>query len=104
MALRQLSAQERARARTKALQARQARAELKAAFAADEIGLVDVFARADAEEAIARLRTVDLLLALPGVGEVRAQEAMAGCGISPRRRLRGLGRRQREALIAYIGR
>ena len=57
-----------------------------------------------ADDAVARLRTVDLLLALPGVGEVRAREAMAGCGISPRRRLGGLGRRQREALIAYIGR
>lgn len=104
MALRQLSVQERAEARRKALQARRARAELKAAFAAGEVGLADVFARADAEDAVARLRAVDLLLALPGVGEVRARETMAGCGISPRRRLGGLGRRQREALIAYIGR
>ena len=70
MALRQLSVQERAEARRKALQARQARAELKAAFAAGAVGLADVFARADTEDAVARLRTVDLLLALPGVGEV----------------------------------
>ena len=39
MALRQLSVQERAEARRKALQARQARAELKAAFAAGAVGL-----------------------------------------------------------------
>ena len=104
MALRQLSVQERTEARTKALEARQDRAALKADFAAGLVSLADVFARADGEDAIGRMRTVDLLLALPGVGEVRAQEAMAGCGISPRRRLRGLGRRQREALIAYIGR
>ena len=53
MALRQLSVQERAEARRKALQARQARAELKAAFAAGAVGLADVFARADTEDAVA---------------------------------------------------
>ena len=42
--------------------------------------------------------------ALPGVGAVRATAMMASCEISPARRLKGLGRRQREALIAYIGR
>lgn len=104
MALRELSTQERAAARSKALTARQDRAALKADFAADRLSLAGVFTRADAEEAIGRLRTVDLLLALPGVGQVRAQEVMTVCGISPRRRLRGLGRRQRQALIAYIGR
>lgn len=104
MALRQLSVEERAEARSKALAARQERAALKADFAAGQVSLAEVFSRADAEDAISRLRTVDLLQALPGVGEVRARAAMAGCGISPRRRLRGLGRRQREALIAYIGR
>ena len=57
-----------------------------------------------ASPAIARLRTVDLLQALPGVGEVRARSIMEGCEISAPRRLKGLGRRQSEALIAYIGR
>ena len=55
MALRQLSVQERAEARRKALQARQARAELKAAFAAGEVGLADIFARADAEDVEKRI-------------------------------------------------
>lgn len=104
MALRELSTAERAEARSKALEARQARAALKASFAEGEVTLHDVFKRADADPAIARLRTVDLLQALPGVGEVRAQAVMEACEISAPRRLRGLGRRQREALIAYIGR
>ena len=103
MALRELSTAERAEARSKALEARQARAALKASFAEGEVTLHDVFERADADP-IARLRTVDLLQALPGVGEVRAQAVMEACEISAPRRLRGLGRRQREALIAYIGR
>lgn len=104
MALRELSVEERAAARLKAVQARQERADLKAAFAAGTLTLEEAFDRADIDPAIGRLRTVDLLQALPGIGEVRAQSIMAGCGISPVRRLKGLGRRQREALIAYIGR
>ncbi|MDY6055459.1 integration host factor, actinobacterial type [Micrococcus sp.] len=104
MALRQLSVEERAQARSKALQARQERAALKSAFAAGELSLADVLARADEDPAIGRMRTVDLLQALPGIGEVRAQSIMTACEISPARRLKGLGRRQREALIAYIGR
>lgn len=104
MALRQLSTEERAQARAKALRARQERAEVKSAFAAGEVSLGEVLDRADRDPAIGRLRTVDLLQALPGVGAVRATAVMASCEISPARRLKGLGRRQREALIAYIGR
>ena len=104
MALRELSMAERAEARSKALQARQERAALKAAFAAGELSLAQVFDRADTDPAIGRLRTVDLLQALPGVGEVRAAAIMQACEISPVRRLKGVGRRQREALVAYIGR
>jgi len=104
MALRELSMTERAQARTKALQARQERAALKNAFAQGRVSLSEVFERADTDPAIARLRTVDLLQALPGVGEIRARTIMDACEISAPRRLKGLGRRQRDALIAYIGR
>ncbi|MCG7421242.1 MULTISPECIES: integration host factor, actinobacterial type [Micrococcus] len=104
MALRQLSVEERAEARAKALRARQERATLKTSFANRDLSLQEVFARADVDPAIGRLRTVDLLQAMPGVGEVRASAVMEACEISPARRLKGLGRRQREALIAYIGR
>ncbi|SJN16773.1 integration host factor [Micrococcus lylae] len=104
MALRELSVEERAEARQKALRARQQRAELKSDFAAGRVCLQEVFVRADEDPAVGRLRTVDLIQALPGVGEIRARRVMEVCGISPVRRLRGVGRRQREALIAYIGR
>lgn len=104
MALKDLSADERADARSKALEARTARADLKERFRTGEIGLVEVFDAADRDPAIGRMRTVDLLQTLHGVGEVRAMGIMASCGIAASRRLRGLGRRQREALIAYIGR
>lgn len=104
MALRELSLEERAQARQKALDARQRRAELKQLFAAGRLGLQEVFVQADADPAVGRLRTVDLLQSLPGVGEVRARRIMERCGISPARRLKGVGRRQREALAACLGR
>ncbi|MEO9249271.1 integration host factor, actinobacterial type [Citricoccus nitrophenolicus] len=104
MALKELSAAEREAARSKALQARTARADLKESFRSGRSTLEQVFTAADQDAAIGRMRTVDLLQTLQGVGEVRAAKIMESCGISPNRRLRGLGRRQREALIAYIGR
>ncbi len=40
-----------------------------------------------------------LLEALPKVGKVKAQEIMTELEIAPTRRLRGLGDRQRKALL-----
>lgn len=104
MALKNLTSDERAAARAKALHARTARAQVKDRFKTGQIGLGEVLEAADQDPAIARMRTVDLLQTLQGVGEVRAASMMESCGISPNRRLGGLGRRQRDALIAYIGR
>jgi ribosomal protein S13 len=44
-----------------------------------------------------------LLEALPGVGKVRASRLMDECDISPSRRVRGLGVKQRAALQAALG-
>lgn len=104
MALKELSLEERQSARQKALEARTVRAEVKAAFGAGDLTLAEVFERADQDDAVARMRSVDLLTTLRGVGAVRAAAIMEACNISPNRRLRGLGRRQREALIEHIGR
>jgi ribosomal protein S13 len=50
--------------------------------------------------ALAGLRVTDALGALPGVGPKGVERIMAECGIATSRRLRGLGQRQREALVA----
>ena len=44
-----------------------------------------------------------LLEALPKVGKVKAQEIMTELEIAPTRRLRGLGDRQRKALLEKFG-
>ena len=56
----------------------------------------------DQDDRPARGRTVvvvAVLEAMPGVGKVRAQRIMERLEISPSRRVRGLGAKQREALV-----
>lgn len=62
--------------------------------------------RIDLEHAIAlpvmqRVRVRDLLLALPGVGEVAANEAMAKLSIADGRRVQGLGANQLAGLLEW---
>lgn len=104
MVLKDLTPAERQAARQKALDARTARAKVKAEFADGTLSLQEVFERSDVDEAVARMRTIDLLTSLKGIGEIRAQSIMEQCDISPNRRLRGLGHRQRTALRQTLGR
>jgi len=104
MVLKDLTPEERQAARQKALDARTTRAKIKSDFADGKLSLAQVFERADQDEAVARMRTIDLLTALKGIGEIRAQSLMEQCEISLNRRLRGLGHRQRNALIDALGR
>lgn len=54
------------------------------------------------DPAIGALQVRWLLLALPGIGQGRAAEVMTELDISPGRRLRGLGVRQRAALLSWL--
>lgn len=56
----------------------------------------------DSDPAVAKLRVSDLLAALPRIGPVRAEAIMGTLAIAPTRRVRGLGERQRRALLAYF--
>ena len=53
----------------------------------------------DTDEAVGKMKVVAVLEALPGVGKVRAQRLMEALEISPARRVRGLGAKQRQALL-----
>jgi hypothetical protein len=100
VALPELTEEQRAAALEKAAAARRARAELKERLKRGGTSLGDVLEQADSDEVLGKMKVSALLEALPGVGKVRAQQIMERLEIAPSRRLRGLGERQRKALLA----
>ncbi|MDO4251908.1 MAG: integration host factor, actinobacterial type [Rothia sp. (in: high G+C Gram-positive bacteria)] len=104
MALRPLTEEERAAAREKAKVARTIRAEVKESLKKRETTISEVLKRSETEEAVSRLKVTDLLMALPSIGEVRAEAILKQLNIASSRRLRGLGIHQRRALIEHLER
>jgi transposase len=100
VALPQLTDEQRAAALEKAAAARRIRAELKERLKRGGTTLVDVLKQAEENEVLGKMKVSALLEALPGVGKVRAAQTMERLEIAPSRRLRGLGDRQRKALLA----
>jgi transposase len=100
VALPQLTEEQRAAALEKAAAARRARAELKERLKRGGTTLKDVLAQSDSDEVLGKMKVTALLEALPGVGKVRATQIIERLQIAPSRRLRGLGDRQRKALLA----
>lgn len=60
------------------------------------------FGQASADPRYWRIPVVRLLVAVPGVGKAKATQLMTEAGISPTRRVKGLGCRQREYIIAHL--
>ena len=99
MPLPQLDAEQRRAALAKAAVARRTRADLKQMLKTGEVDLVEVFRRAEGNESIAKMKVADVIEAMPSYGKVKARKLMERVDIAPTRRLRGLGRKQREALL-----
>lgn len=87
-----------------AVAARQARAAVKHAVATRTRAALDVAqaAWADAESAEAGLRVRELLTSIPGLGPTRVARVMDGLAISDKKRVGGLGIRQRAKLHDYL--
>ena len=103
MALPELTPEQRQQALAKAAEARKQRAELKASLKRGDTNLKDVLAKAESDEIIGKTKVSALLEALPKVGKVKAREIMEELEIAQTRRLRGLGDRQRRALLERFG-
>ncbi len=99
MALPPLTPEQRAAALEKAAAARRARAALKVRLKSSGTSLADVLATGETDEVIGKMKVLAVLEAMPGVGKVRAGKLMEVLEISPSRRVRGLGAKQREALL-----
>ena len=91
-----LSNRFRRKAGQKAVAARQERAKTKELIATGQIFFFDLFR--DERESISRMRLIDLLQSVPGVGKIRAEQILERTKISPSRRIGGVGPRQIELL------
>ena len=72
---------------------------MKEKLKAGSTTLREVLDMGERDEVIGKLKTVTVLESLPGLGKVRARRVMDELEISENRRLRGLGSKQREALL-----
>lgn len=86
----------RRKAGEKAVAARRERATIKALVASGELFFFDLFK--DERKSIARMKLIDLLQSVPGIGKVRAELILDRTKISPSRRIGGVGHRQLELL------
>jgi len=94
-----LSPEQRQAALDKAAAARRQRAELKEKLKMGSVSLPELLDQADRDEVVAKLKVVTVLESLPGVGKVKARRLMEDLEISESRRVRGLGAKQRQALL-----
>jgi guanylate kinase len=94
-----LTADERNAALEKARSSRSRRSEVKSFVRSGKYSIDDVLTLASNDDAVAKMRVVELLESFTGVGKVRAIATLDRLGISRTRRLQGLGIHQREGLI-----
>ena len=95
----QLSKEQRDAALAKAAAARRERAELREKLKMGSTSLRELFEQAEGNETIGKTKVLSVLESLPGLGKVKARRLMDEIGISEARRIQGLGRNQREALL-----
>jgi guanylate kinase len=94
----QLTPEQRANALAKAKVSRQVRAGLKLRVKNQELSIAQVIQISRNDEAIAKMRVLELVESIPGMGKVRAKALLERLEISLTRRLKGLGRHQIQAL------
>lgn len=96
----QLSDDQRAQALARAAEARRIRAEVKELLKTGSLTFRELLERADSDDLIGGLKVESVLASMPGTGKVKAKRMMEAHGIADNRRLRGLGDKQRAALLS----
>ena len=100
MALPPLTPEQRHAALEKAAASRRERAEVKNRLKTSGASIVEVLHAGQTNEVIGKMKVIDLLQSMPGLGKVRARQVMERLSIAESRRVRGLGAKQVAALEA----
>ncbi len=103
MPLPNLSEEQRKEALAKAAEARKQRADLKSQLKQERMSLREVLSR-QGDAVVGKMKVASVLESLPGVGKVRARRIMERLDISATRRVRGLGAKQKDALLTEFKR
>ena len=98
MALPPLTPEQRQAALEKAAAARRERAEVKNRLKNSGATISDVLQEGQTNTVVGKMKVLDLLQSVPGLGKVRARQLMERLGIAESRRVRGLGAKQIAAL------
>jgi transposase len=103
VALPSLTPEQRQANLEKAAASRRERAEVKNRLKHSGASIVEVLRQGRKNEVIGKMRVIDLLQSMPGLGKVRARQMMERLNISESRRVRGLGVKQVVALEREFG-
>ena len=101
MVLPTLTPDEKRRALQKAQEMRTQRAQVRQKLKNGTLSLQEVLDRVS-DDVVGKMRISYLLQSLPQVGKVTSQRIMHEIGIHESRRVQGLGKRQRSALIERL--
>ncbi len=102
MAIPTLTEAERKAALEKAKEARIKRAEVREKLKSGKLTLKQVLKMKD-DPIIGRMKVSTLIETLPGYGKAKSEKIMNELQIAESRRLRGLGDRQKAALLERLG-
>lgn len=98
----ELTPEQREAALAKASAARAIRAEIRQRVRDGELTFQGVLDEAESDELVAGMKVKAVLTAVPGLGKIKTIRMMERLEIAENRRIRGLGSRQREALLAEL--
>jgi hypothetical protein len=101
MPLPTLNEEQRRQALAKAAEARRKRAEIKGELKSGKRSLKDIL-EVQGDDTVGKMKVSNVLESLPGVGKVKARKTMEELGISATRRVRGLGAKQKAALLTHF--
>jgi len=102
MAIPKLSEAERKAALEKAKEARIKRAEVREQLKSGKLTQAEVIEMKD-DPVVGRMKVSTLIETLPGYGKAKSEKIMNELQIAESRRLRGLGDRQKAALLERLG-
>ena len=83
----------------KAAMARRKRAEVKQLLKTGSMSLAELLEEAGADPMVAGIKVSAVLASMPRTGKIKSKRLMEKLGIADNRRIRGLGERQRAALL-----